>query len=233
MPLIQQMGGYALILTLTFGSGEVLAQSSRGELDTQPGSVCKPPTWNRPEPRTEAERKERERWAAYREKLQSYLALLPKEPDRRLAMPVQGARVRQVANTFGAARSGWRTHEGQDIFAPRGTPVYSATSGFVWRIGQGQLGGLYVFVVGPGGRRYYYAHLERYATGLMEGQKVTTRTLLGYVGNTGNARTTPPHLHFGVYSGSRRTCDYKVIDPLPLLADRDWRTISVNPARNP
>lgn len=232
MPLVQQIGGYALILTLTLGSCEVLAQSSGGELDTQPESACNPTTWNRPEPRTEAERKEQERWAAYREKLQSYLPLLPKEPDARLAMPVQGVRVRQVANSFGAARSGWRTHEGQDIFAPRGTPVYSATSGFVWRIGQGQLGGLYVFMVGPGGRRYYYAHLERYAPGLKEGQKVTTRTLLGYVGNTGNARTTPPHLHFGVYSGSRRTCDYKVIDPLPLLADRDWRTITANPARN-
>lgn len=148
-------------------------------------------------------------------------------------MPVQGARLRQVANTFCPARSTWRTHQGQDIFAPKGAPIYLATSGFVWRIGQGQLGGLYVFVVGLGRRRYYFAHLERYATGLMEGQKVTTRTLLGYVGNTGNARTTPPHLHFGVYSGSRRTCDYKVIDPLPLLADRDWQTISVNPARNP
>ncbi len=229
MPLARPMTPLLLVFLL---GGEVLAQDRGGEADTQPGRLCAPTTWNRPEPRSEIERKERERWAAYREKLQSYLPLLPKEPDTRLAMPVQGARVRQVANTFGAARSGWRIHEGQDIFAPRGTPVYSATSGFVWRIGQGQLGGLYVFVVGPGGRRYYYAHLERYAAGLKEGQKVTTRTLLGYVGNTGNARTTPPHLHFGVYSGSRRTCDYKVIDPLPLLADRDWRTITVNPTHN-
>ncbi|ADD26926.1 M23 family metallopeptidase [Meiothermus ruber] len=228
--LARQVGFSALLCVLLWGS-ESLAQNRSGEPDSEPGRVCTPASSSRPEPRTEAERRERERWAAYREKLQSYLALLPKEPDRRLAMPVQGVRVRQVANTFGAPRGGWRTHEGQDIFAPRGTPVYSATSGFVWRIGQGQLGGLYVFVVGPGGRRYYYAHLDRYAPGLREGQRVTPQTLLGYVGNTGNARTTPPHLHFGVYAGSRRTCDYQVIDPLPLLVDRDWRNM-LNPARN-
>ncbi|GIW38558.1 MAG: hypothetical protein KatS3mg075_039 [Meiothermus sp.] len=227
--LARQVGFSALLCVLLWG-GEGLAQ--RGEPDPEPGRVCNPASSSQPEPRTEAERRERERWAAYRAKLQSYLALLPKEPDTRLAMPVQGARVRQVANTFGAPRSGWRTHEGQDIFAPRGTPVYSATRGFVWRIGQGQLGGLYVFVVGPGGWRYYYAHLDRYAPGLQEGQRVTPQTLLGYVGNTGNARTTPPHLHFGVYAGSRRTCDYRVIDPLPLLVDRDWKSF-LSPARNP
>ncbi|GEM84966.1 M23 family metallopeptidase [Meiothermus hypogaeus] len=230
MPLLKQVSCSGLFLVLLLG-GEVLAQTSKSEPDVQPGRVCNPSSWSRPEPRTEAERKERERWTAYWERLQSYLIQLPKDPDTLLAMPVYGARVRQVANTFGTTRSGWRTHEGQDIFAPKGTPVYSATSGFVWRIGEGQLGGLYVFVVGPGGRRYYYAHLERYAPGLKEGQKVTTRTLLGYVGNTGNARTTPPHLHFGVYSGRRRTCDYRVIDPLPLLVDRDWQRFTLNPAR--
>lgn len=161
-----------------------------------------------------------ERWAEYRLKLQGYAKLLPATPDKQIPMPVQGVRVRQVADTFGAPRGG-RRHEGQDIFAAKGTPVYSATEGYVWRIGNGQLGGLYVFVAGPGERRYYYAHLDRYAQNLKEGQKVTTRTVLGYVGNTGNARTTPAHLHFGVYAGSRWTCDYQVINPLPLMVDRD------------
>ncbi|RDI94616.1 M23 family peptidase [Meiothermus sp. QL-1] len=197
------------------------------EADKEPGRTCNPPPL--PAPRTEAERQERARWAHYRDKLQGYLQLLPPTPDARLLMPVQGVRVRQVADTFGAPREGWRRHEGQDIFAPRGTPVYSATSGFVWRIGRGERGGLYVFVVGPGGRRYYYAHLERYAPGLREGQRVSPNTLLGFVGNSGNARSTPPHLHFGVYAGSRRTCDYQVINPLPLLTDRDWGQMT--PAR--
>lgn len=140
-------------------------------------------------------------------------------PDGQLLMPVRGVRVSPIANTFGAPHDGSREHEGQDIFAPRGTPVYSATKGVVFRIGYGQLGGNYVFVMGPGGRRYCYAHLERYAKDLREGDEVTTATLLGYVGNTGNARTTPPHLHFGVY-GSWWSTDECVINPLPLLVNR-------------
>lgn len=143
-------------------------------------------------------------------------------------MPVQGVRVRQVANTFGAPRSGGRKHEGQDIFAPKGTPIFSATQGIVLRKGNGELGGLYVMVMGAGGRRYYYAHLNAYAPGLEEGQIIDTQTLLGYVGNTGNARTTPPHLHFGVY-GAMRLGEPRVIDPLTLLEDRDWQQGSREP----
>ena len=96
----------------------------------------------------------------------------------------------------------------------------SATLGYVWRMDTGSLGGVDVFVAGPGGRRYYYAHLNGYARNLREGMRVTPETVLGYVGNTGNARSTPPHLHFGVYEGSWRTCDYRALDPLPLLMDR-------------
>lgn len=75
-------------------------------------------------------------------------------------------------------RDGSRQHEGQDIFAPKGTSVYSATEGVVFRISCVQLGGNCIFVMGPGGRRYY-AYLERYAKDLREGDEVTTATLLG------------------------------------------------------
>jgi murein DD-endopeptidase MepM/ murein hydrolase activator NlpD len=152
---------------------------------------------------------------------EKYSQLLQAVPDSELLMPVKGVRTQQVADTFGAPRPGGRQHEGQDIFAPKGTPVYSATQGMVWRIGTGELGGLFVYVLGPGGRRYYYAHLDGYAEGLEEGQGVSPQTLLGYVGNTGNARTTPPHLHFGLY-GNWRSDDARVIDPLSLLRNRDW-----------
>lgn len=153
-----------------------------------------------------------------------YGRLLSQPPNAQLLMPVQRVRVGQIADTFLAPRPGGRLHEGQDIFAPRGTRVYSATEGLVIRMGYGQLGGLYVMVLGPGGRRYYYAHLDRYAEGLQEGDLVTTQTLLGFVGNTGNARTTPPHLHFGVY-GSWWGSDERVINPLPLLVGRNWQTL--------
>ena len=71
-----------------------------------------------------------------------------------------------------------------------------------------------------GGLRYYYAHLERYADDLREGQEVTTDTLLGYVGTSGNAAGTPPHLHLGVSSGDPLACERTVYDPLPRLVDR-------------
>lgn len=72
-----------------------------------------------------------------------------------------------------------------------------------------------MFILGAGGRRYYYAHLEDFASDLKAGDFVTVDTLIGYVGTSGNARGTPPHLHFGVYvAGSG------AINPLPLLADR-------------
>ena len=75
--------------------------------------------------------------------------------------------------------------------------------------------------------RYYYAHLSGFAEGLEEGQYVTADTLLGFVVNTGNAITTPPHLHFGIYAGesypeSYLTCDWDAENPYPLLVDRDW-----------
>ena len=141
------------------------------------------------------------------------LQLLSEPPDTTILMPVAGVHVRQVASTWHAARVGHK-HEGQDIFARRGTPVYSATDGIVLRIGDAGIGGNAVFVLGAGGRVYYYAHLSRFAENLKPGDKVTTDSLIGYVGNTGNARTTPPHLHFGVYTS------VGPINPLTLLTDR-------------
>jgi murein DD-endopeptidase MepM/ murein hydrolase activator NlpD len=82
------------------------------------------------------------------------------------------------------------------------------------KIGEDNLGGHTVSVIGDGGRKYYYAHLDSYAPNLRVGDYVTRKTVLGYVGSTGNADGTPPHLHFGIYTASG------AIDPLPLLVDR-------------
>lgn len=141
--------------------------------------------------------------------------LYTKDPDKKLAMPLEDISTKQIANTWHAPRDGGRLHEGQDIFAPRGTPVLSATQGYVVNIGENSLGGHTVSVIGAGGRTYYYAHLEAYAPHLAEGDYVTTLTPLGYVGTTGNAAGTAPHLHFGVYELARGA-----MNPLPLLTDR-------------
>lgn len=132
------------------------------------------------------------------------------EAPTSLAMPVQGVNPARVVDTWGGARSGGRRHEGVDIFAPRGTPVLAATEGVVTRVGTNNLGGQVVWVLGPAGQRHYYAHLDSYAD-ISAGDRVQAGTLLGTVGNTGNARGTPPHLHYGVYGRDG------AFNPYPLL----------------
>lgn len=154
--------------------------------------------------------------------------LYTQEPDRKIAMPFEEVTKRQISDTWGAPRGTGRTHEGQDIFAPKGTPILSATNGYIYKIGENNLGGQTVSVISAGGRVYYYAHLDRYAPGLEVGDRVTTRTVLGYVGTTGNAAGTPPHLHFGVYTTTG------AINPLPLLTDRTApRMTNTTPRRTP
>ena len=132
-------------------------------------------------------------------------------PPATSPVPVRGVAPRQVADTFGAPRGSGRTHEGVDIFAPRGTPVTSTTRGIVLAIRERGLGGRQVWILGPAGERHYYAHLDDWAPALAEGDVVQAGTLLGSVGNSGNARTTPPHLHYGVYGGDGAR------DPLPRM----------------
>ncbi len=174
---------------------------------------------NQREPQNETERLEQERRAKYRKVLPAYFAAVSAEPVTEILMPVEGVKVKDVADTWGGARSEGRSHEGQDIFAPTGTPIYSGTNGFIYRIGENRLGGNTVVVVGSGGWRFYYAHLSTYAD-VREGQAVTPETLLGYVGNTGNAISTPPHLHLGIYTSEPKRCDWEAINPLPFLVDR-------------
>lgn len=140
--------------------------------------------------------------------------LYTEEPHARIKMPVANVTKGEVADTWHAPRTGGRRHEGQDIFAPRGTRIFSATNGYVYRIGENNLGGQTVSIISSGGRVYYYAHLDAYAPGLEVGDRVSTNTVLGFVGTTGNAQGTPPHLHFGVYGMSG------AINPLPLITDR-------------
>lgn len=116
-----------------------------------------------------------------------------------------------IQSFWGAARGSTRKHEGIDIFAARGTPVVAAEDGTITRAGENNLGGKVIFVRVGGGRNIslYYAHLD---TQLVEvGQRVKKGDTLGLMGNTGNAKTTSPHLHFGIYTAGG------AIDPLPFV----------------
>lgn len=128
-----------------------------------------------------------------------------------LPVPVQGVAAHEIAATFGAPRGVDRRHDGVDIFAARGTPVRSATRGIVMSMRESGIGGRHVWVIGPARERHYYAHLDAWAPGLAGGDVVESGSLIGEVGDTGNARGTPPHLHYGIYGAPG------ALDPLPRL----------------
>jgi len=129
-----------------------------------------------------------------------------------LQMPVVGVRPYELANSWGDPRDGGRRkHRGIDIFAAKGTAVVAVADGIVSFIGEQPKGGNCLWLTTEAGASFYYAHLDRWAAGLYEGMEVHSGDLLGYVGNTGNAKTTPPHLHFGINEND------EMVNPYPVL----------------
>jgi murein DD-endopeptidase MepM/ murein hydrolase activator NlpD len=127
-------------------------------------------------------------------------------------MPVVGIRHGDLDDSWGAPRDGGdRRHRGIDIFAARGTPIVAVMDGIVSFIGDQPKGGHCIWLTAENGTSFYYAHLDRWAPGLYEGMEVQSGDLIGYVGNTGNARTTPPHLHFGINQND------EMVNPYPVL----------------
>ncbi len=131
-----------------------------------------------------------------------------------LPIPVAKASRQQLSDTWGASRGQGRLHEGIDIMAPRGTKVHSTTIGIIADLRDNSLGGKVIWIKGPAGSWHYYAHLDRHHRGLKVGDAVKKGQLLGYVGNTGNAKHTAPHLHYGIYlQGKGRGA----VNPFPYL----------------
>jgi murein DD-endopeptidase MepM/ murein hydrolase activator NlpD len=120
---------------------------------------------------------------------------------KHLRLPIDDADVQAMQGQFGDRRdSGARGHEAVDMLAPRGTPVHAVEDGTVARLFLSKLGGITVYQFEATGRFcYYYAHLERYAEGLREGQQVSRGDVIGYVGISGNAPPDTPHLHFAIF----------------------------------
>lgn len=131
-----------------------------------------------------------------------------------LLFPVEGKDEKAIQSFWGAPRDGGaRKHEGNDIFASKGTPLLALTDGEITRLTNTGIGGNTVWLYDrERDLRYYYAHLDEQL--VRQGQRVQRGDVVGTVGNTGNARTTPPHLHFGIY-------DNGAIDPYPFLQNAD------------
>jgi len=131
-----------------------------------------------------------------------------------IGFPVKGKNSRAISSFFGDPRDGGsREHHGVDIFAPRHTPVLAPSNASVTRVGEGDIGGRYVWLYDSKRSMYlYFAHLQ--TREVERGDQVSAGQLIGTVGNTGNARYTPPHLHFGIYSNGP-------IDPYHFIVETD------------
>ena len=142
-----------------------------------------------------------------------------------LAIPVAGVKASQLTDTFTAARAGGaRRHDAIDIMAADGTPVYAAAPGTVEKIFESVgKGGLTVYERSQDGKWvYYYAHLQGYAPGLVEGQKLERGSAIGFVGHSGDASPDGPHLHFAInhMAAGEKWYNGIPINPYPLLAGK-------------
>jgi murein DD-endopeptidase MepM/ murein hydrolase activator NlpD len=121
-------------------------------------------------------------------------------------------------DTFGAPRAGVSWHHGDDLFAPRGTPVLAVADGVVFSVGWEKLGGRRLWLRDRAGNEFYYAHLSGYSTRARDGAYVRGGAVLGYVGTSGDAELTPPHLHFEIHPAALLGLGYDgAVDPTSYL----------------
>jgi len=142
--------------------------------------------------------------------------------SRRLLIPVEGIARKQLRDNFDETRGGTRRHEALDIMAPRGTPVFAVDDGRVAKLFKSAAGGLTIYQFDPSGDyAYYYAHLDSYAKGLVEGLTLKRGDVVGYVGSTGNAPANAPHLHFTIFrlGPDRKWWKGNAVNPYPYLTE--------------
>jgi murein DD-endopeptidase MepM/ murein hydrolase activator NlpD len=140
--------------------------------------------------------------------------------SRHLLMPVAGADMSKVDDSFSEPRDGGRVHRAIDILAPRGTPILSADDGKILRMSSSSLGGITMYTVDPDARLvYYYAHMDHYNDAMSPGREIVKGDTLGFVGTTGNAPKDMPHLHFQVmrWPADGKYWDGEPIDPFEAL----------------
>jgi murein DD-endopeptidase MepM/ murein hydrolase activator NlpD len=138
---------------------------------------------------------------------------------RNLELPVRGIKREDLRDNFNEAR-GTRRHEAIDILAPRHTPVIAVEDGKIARLFFSEAGGITIYQFDPSEDYvYYYAHLQNYADGLKEGEKVKRGDVIGYVGTTGNAPRETPHLHFAIFkmTDEKKWWEGTPIDPYSVL----------------
>ena len=145
--------------------------------------------------------------------------VIPRLTATGYVFPVYGSA--SFASTFAAPRGsyvgGW--HHGEDIFAPLGAPVLAVANGIVYSVGWNKVGGLRFWLQDLAGNEFYYAHLSAFSPLAINGAQVRAGDVIGFVGNTGDAQTTPPHLHFEIHPVSLlyKGYDGSAVPPYPYL----------------
>lgn len=123
---------------------------------------------------------------------------IPAAPPE-IGLPIEGLAVTSLRDSFNDRRPGHR-HEAIDIMSPHGTPVQAVTTGTIRKLIRSASGGISIYQFDETGSHcYFYAHLQGYAKGLHEGMRIERGDVIGYVGSTGNAKRTAPHLHFTLF----------------------------------
>ena len=185
----------------------------RVEVEVKPSLEESPPPVTAPEPENETARTNETVPAMGADAIEDLR-------QRTLLMPVLGIKKENLRSNFDELRGGSRRHEAIDILAPRNTPVFAVEDGKIARLFQSAAGGITIYQYDPSEKYvYYYAHLEKYAPGLDEGDKVQRGDVIGYVGTTGNAPRNTPHLHFAIFkmTDDKRWWQGTPIDPYSVL----------------
>ncbi len=139
-----------------------------------------------------------------------------------LRLPIDGISIESFNGGFSEPR-GSRPHEAVDIVVPRGTPIHAVRDGTIAKLFFSKAGGTTIYQFDPDGRLcYYYAHLERYADGLHDGQHVSQGEVIGYVGSSGNAPPDTPHLHFAIFelNADRKWWQGRPLDPYLMFKEK-------------
>jgi len=218
--ILWQFGGAVGLRTGASGeSADTVADTTH----RQPGNPEAPPPSSRPNERP-ASTMGRERAATAARDVEAPAVPSAETTEvlrsRHLEIPVEGVSRDQLTRQFTDRRGESREHEALDILAPRNTPVRAVESGRVAKLFLSKAGGITIYQFDPTERYcYYYAHLERYADGLKEGDMLTRGQVLGYVGTSGNAPKTTPHLHFAVFrlNDDKHWWEGTPLDPYEIL----------------
>lgn len=202
-----------LLYALVLSPATVIAQTTSGSSVASSSNS----QWFYQDDSSEPASVRQERIRGYRQQssdLQQKINALSSTTNASVLMPVLfGVEVKDISPNFGDPRdSGTRTHEGEDIMAVKGTPIVSPTVAVVLRTVTGVDEGNAVYTANPGGETFVYMHLDRFGEGVVAGVVLQQGSLIGYVGNTGNASGGPAHLHFEIHNSNGVP-----IDPFPRL----------------